>query len=111
MLVLAHLRNADTYPRLAASFGVGTSTAWRYTRETADLLATLADDVNAAVLRAGLLAYVILDGTLIPIDRLADERPYYSGNTAVTASTCRSWPIPPTSSSGPRPRCPVPRTT
>ncbi|MEV0200317.1 transposase family protein, partial [Nonomuraea sp. NPDC050691] len=25
------------------------------------------------------LAYAILDGTLIPIDRLADERPYYSG--------------------------------
>ncbi|WP_346155314.1 transposase family protein, partial [Nonomuraea recticatena] len=25
------------------------------------------------------LAYAILDGTLIPIDRRADERPYYSG--------------------------------
>ena len=25
------------------------------------------------------LAYAILDGTLIPIDRVADQRPYYSG--------------------------------
>ncbi|MEV4284047.1 transposase family protein [Nonomuraea bangladeshensis] len=79
LLILAHLRNGDTYARLAAGFHVGTSTAWRYVREAADLLATLADDVHAAVLRAGRLAYTILDGTLIPIDRLADERPYYSG--------------------------------
>ncbi|WP_157441532.1 transposase family protein, partial [Actinoplanes awajinensis] len=25
------------------------------------------------------LAFAILDGTLIPIDRVADQRPYYSG--------------------------------
>ncbi|GAA0394023.1 hypothetical protein Acor_66560 [Acrocarpospora corrugata] len=29
--------------------------------------------------RASRLAYAILDGTLIPIDRVADQRPYYSG--------------------------------
>jgi hypothetical protein len=29
LLVLAHLRNGDTYLRLAAGFGVATSTAWR----------------------------------------------------------------------------------
>ncbi|GAA4984748.1 hypothetical protein HD597_000732 [Nonomuraea thailandensis] len=40
----------------------------------------LADDVHAAALRAGRLAYAILDGTLLPIDRHADERPYYSGS-------------------------------
>ena len=79
LLVLAHLRNGDTYARLAAGFAIGTSTAWRYVREAVDLLATLADEVTAAVLRACRLAYAILDGTLIPIDRLADERPYYSG--------------------------------
>jgi len=27
----------------------------------------------------GRLAYAILAGTLIPIDRVADQRPYYSG--------------------------------
>lgn len=39
----------------------------------------LADDVHAAVERASRLAHTLLDGTLIPIDRLADERPHYSG--------------------------------
>jgi hypothetical protein len=32
-----------------------------------------------SLLRIGRLAYAILDGTLIPIDRVADQRPYYSG--------------------------------
>ncbi|WP_031168029.1 IS5/IS1182 family transposase [Streptosporangium roseum] len=79
LLVLAHLRNGDTYARLAAGFAIGTTTAWRYVRESVDLLAALADDVHAAARRAARLAYAIVDGTLIPIDRLADERPYYSG--------------------------------
>lgn len=79
LLVLAHLRNGDTYARLAAGFVIGTSTAWRYVREAVDLLDLLADDVHTAVLRAGQLAYAILNGTLIPIDRLADEGPYHSG--------------------------------
>lgn len=79
LLVLAHLRNGDTYARLAAGFAVGTTTAWRYVRESVDLLAALADDVQAAAQRAARLAYTILDGTLIPIDRVADQKPYYSG--------------------------------
>ncbi|ETK33066.1 transposase IS493 [Microbispora sp. ATCC PTA-5024] len=79
LLVLAHLRNGDTYARLAAGFAIGTTTAWRYVRESVDLLAALAVDVHAAVARAARLAYVILDGTLIPIDRVADQKPYYSG--------------------------------
>jgi hypothetical protein len=77
--VLAHLRNGDTYARLAAGFAIGTSTAWRYVREAIDLLAALADDLTAATARAARLAYAILDGTLIPIDRVADQKPYYSG--------------------------------
>jgi hypothetical protein len=79
LLVLAHLRNGDTYARLAAGFGVGITTAWRYVREAVDLLAGLADDVHAAAGRAARLAYTILDGTLIPIDRVAQQKPYYSG--------------------------------
>ncbi|GLW22828.1 hypothetical protein Mame01_28710 [Microbispora amethystogenes] len=79
LLVLAHLRNGGTYARLAAGFAIGTTTAWRYARESVDLLAALADDVQAAALRAARLAYAILDGTLIPIDRVADQKPYYSG--------------------------------
>jgi hypothetical protein len=79
LLVLAHLRNGDTFTRLATGFGVGTSTAWRYVREAVDLLAGLADDLQACVRRAARLTYAILDGTLVPIDRVAEQKPYYSG--------------------------------
>ncbi len=53
--------------------------AWRYVREAVDLLAVAGDDLAAAVARIRRLAYAILDGTLIPIDRVADQKPYYSG--------------------------------
>jgi hypothetical protein len=79
LMTLAHLRNGDILPRLAAGFGVSLSTVWRYLREAINLLAAAADDVTAAARRAAALAYAIIDGTLIPIDRVADQRPYYSG--------------------------------
>jgi DDE superfamily endonuclease len=79
LLALAHLRNGDTLTRLACGFEVGVATAWRYIREAIDLLAATAHDLDAAMARIALLAYAILDGTLIPIDRVADQKPYYSG--------------------------------
>ncbi len=79
LLVLAHLRNGDTYTRLAAGFAVSVSTAWRYVRETVDLLAARADDVTTAGRKAARRAFAILDGTLVPIDRVHDQRPYCSG--------------------------------
>lgn len=79
LLVLAHLRNGDTYTRLAAGFGIGVATVYRYIREAIDLLATTAPTLDQVVYQASRLLWVILDGTLIPIDRLADDRPYYSG--------------------------------
>ena len=79
LLALAHLRNGDTFTRLAASFGVSAATVWCYVREAVALLAATADDLATAMIRIRLLAYAILDGTLIPIDRVADQRPYYSG--------------------------------
>ena len=79
LLALAHLRNGDTYTRLAAGFEIGVATAWRYVQEAIALLATAADDLATAMVRIRRLAYAILDGTLIPIDRVADQRPYYSG--------------------------------
>jgi hypothetical protein len=77
--VLAHLRNGDTYTRLAAGFDIGVATVYRYIRETLDLLATAAATLDQVVYRASRLLWVILDGTLIPIDRVAQDRPYYSG--------------------------------
>jgi hypothetical protein len=81
LLVLAYLRKGETFEDLAAGFGVGRTTAWRYVNETTDLLAARAPKLREAVRnakRAG-HAYVILDGTLIPIDRVARDKPFYSG--------------------------------
>jgi hypothetical protein len=79
LLALAHLRIGDTYGRLAAGFDIGVTTAWRYVQEVIALLSAIADDLDAAMQRIGALAYAILNGTLIPIDRVADQKPYYSG--------------------------------
>ena len=81
LLVLVYLRKGDTYPELAAGFGVGLATAWRYVEETTALLAGRAPKLRQAIRdakRAG-HAYVIVDGTLIPVDRVAADRPFYSG--------------------------------
>jgi hypothetical protein len=101
--VLVYLRKGETYPGLAAGFGVGTATAWRYVEETTALLAGRAPKLRKAVRdakRAG-HAYVIVDGTLIPVDRVAADRPFYSGKhkrhgmnlqviAARTAASCGS---------------------
>jgi hypothetical protein len=81
LLVLAYLRKGETFAELAAGFGVGTATAWRYTQETVALLAARAPKLRQAVRDAQKAghAYVVLDGTLIPVGRLAADRPFYSG--------------------------------
>ncbi|HZU78013.1 MAG TPA: transposase family protein [Dehalococcoidia bacterium] len=79
LLVLAQLRRGDTYAQLAAGFRVGVATVYRYIRETVELLAARAPDLRDVVEVARAKAYVILDGTLLPIDRVAADRPYYSG--------------------------------
>jgi len=78
---LAYLRKGGTFAELAAGFAIGTATAWRYVDETVALLAARAPKLRQAVRaakKAG-YAYVVLDGTLIPVDRLAADRPFYSG--------------------------------
>ena len=81
LLVLAYLRKGETFAELAAGFGVGVTTAWRYVNETVELLAARAPKLREAVggaKKAG-HAYVIVDGTLIAIDRVAADKPFYSG--------------------------------
>jgi hypothetical protein len=81
LLVLVYLRKGETFAELAAGFGVGVATAWRYVNETVAVLTARAPKLRKAVRdakRAG-YAYVVLDGTLIPIDRVAADRPFYSG--------------------------------
>jgi DDE superfamily endonuclease/Helix-turn-helix of DDE superfamily endonuclease len=78
---LAYLRKGETFAELAAGFGVGTTTAWRYVNETVALLTARAPKLRQAVRdakKAG-YAYVVVDGTLIPVDRVAADRPFYSG--------------------------------
>jgi hypothetical protein len=83
LLALAHLRNGDTYARLAAGFGVGIATVYRYVREAVDLLAACAPSLTAALWRLAHNGHRlgILDGTVVRIDRLGGDldRLYYSG--------------------------------
>jgi DDE superfamily endonuclease/Helix-turn-helix of DDE superfamily endonuclease len=81
LLVLVYLRKGETFADLAAGFEVGTATAWRYVNQTVGLLAARAPKLRTAVREAAKAgyAYVVLDGTLIPIDRVAADRPFYSG--------------------------------
>jgi Helix-turn-helix of DDE superfamily endonuclease len=50
LLVLAYLRKGETFAELAAGFGIGTATAWRYVREA---VALLARPLTQAAPRAG----------------------------------------------------------
>ena len=83
LLVLAHLRKGETYRDLAEGFGIGTSTVYRYLREGLQLLAAMAPTLQQAIAIAQRKAFVILDGTLLRIDRIGmtggRDRPYYSG--------------------------------
>jgi hypothetical protein len=112
LLALAHLRNGDTYTRLAGGFQIGVATAWRYVREAVALLAAAADDLTTAPGGIRRLAYAILDGTLIPIGRVADQKPYYSGKHRRHGVNVQIIAVPrPADSSGPRQHCPAPPTT
>ncbi|ROV67045.1 transposase family protein [Streptomyces globisporus] len=63
----AHLRCGHTCVQLAAGFGVGATTTYRYIAEAVNALAALAPDLAAAVRTAAHKAFVILAGTLPPI--------------------------------------------
>lgn len=81
LLVLVYLRKGEPFAEVGAGFGVSTTTCWRYVNETVELLARRAPKLRAALRKAKHdgLAYVIIDGTLIPVDRIAADRPFYSG--------------------------------
>jgi hypothetical protein len=83
LLVVAYLRKGETYADLACGFQIGTSTVYRYVREALALLAALAPRLDEAIEVARRKAFVILDGTLLRIDRVGmaagRDRAFYSG--------------------------------
>jgi hypothetical protein len=81
LLVPVHLRKGEPFAQVAAGFGVGTATAWRYVTETVALLAARTPKLRQAVRAAARAGYpfVVLDGTLVRIDRVAADRPFFSG--------------------------------
>jgi hypothetical protein len=58
LLTFAHLRNGQPYAQLAAGFGVGTTTVYRYVTEAVELLAALASTLAEAMRAASMKAYL-----------------------------------------------------
>jgi hypothetical protein len=83
LLTLARLRNGHPYARLAAGCG-GTTTAYRYTTEAVELRAALAPTPAEAARTASAEASGPPDGTLLPIDRIAADRPSAPESTKST---------------------------
>lgn len=79
LLALAHLRCGGTCAQLAAGFRIGIATVYRCIREVVDVLAAIAPALTEAMKTIRTKAFAILAGTLLPIDRIAADTPYYSG--------------------------------
>jgi DDE superfamily endonuclease/Helix-turn-helix of DDE superfamily endonuclease len=81
LLVLACRRKGETFAELAAGFGISTAAAWRYVHESVALLAARSPRLRQALRDAAKAghAYLVIDGTFVPIDRVAADRPFYSG--------------------------------
>ncbi|MER5891287.1 transposase family protein [Streptomyces sp. NPDC001941] len=78
LLTLVHLRKNETFAQLGAGFSILQATAWRYVDEALEVLASWAPGLHEALtgLRDG--DHVIVDGTLIPTDRVRADQPYCS---------------------------------
>jgi hypothetical protein len=69
LLVVVYLGKGETYAALACGFEIGTSTVYRYIREALELLAAMAPTLEQAIEVPSRKGFVILDGTLLRIDR------------------------------------------
>ena len=79
LLTPARLRDGHPWAQLAAGFGFGTTTAYRYIPEAIDLLTALAPGPCGGDPEASTKAFVPLGGTLPPIDRIAADQPFRFG--------------------------------
>jgi hypothetical protein len=78
LLVLAHLRKNETFAQVAAGFGVSQATAWRYLDETVEALAAWAPGLHGALVGLGEDDFVIVDGALVPTDRIGVDEVCHS---------------------------------
>jgi hypothetical protein len=80
------LQKGETFAELAEGFGISTATAWRYVHESVALLAARSPRLRQALREATKAghAYLVIDGTLIPIDRVAADRPSTPASTVST---------------------------
>jgi hypothetical protein len=87
VFILAWMRDGGDIERLGAGFGMSRATAYRRHREALDVIAakapTLTEVLTQAV-RDG-LPFLILDGTLVPIDRIGETK------TSVKGDEIDSW--------------------
>ncbi|MFI5572352.1 hypothetical protein ACIA6T_34495 [Streptomyces sp. NPDC051740] len=90
-----------------SSIDVGIATVHRCVREAAGLLVAPAPTLEQMMRTGRKKTYVILDGTALPIDRVAADRPYHSGKKKHHVMNTR---IRPAVRSGPRTNSPEPCT-
>lgn len=73
-------RVRHSYAQLATTgFGTGTTTAYHYVTKAVGLLADRTPALADAVRTASVNAFVLLDGIFLPIDRIAADQPFSSG--------------------------------
>ena len=81
VFILAWLRDGGDIERLGAGFGMSRATAYRRHREALDVIAAKAPTLTEVLAQAvhDRLPYLILDGTLVPIDRIAETKTSVKG--------------------------------
>lgn len=74
VFILAWLRDGTDIARLGAGFGMSRATAYRRHREALDIIAAQAPTLTEVLTQAvhDRLPYLLLDGTEVPIDRIAE---------------------------------------
>jgi hypothetical protein len=78
LLTLVQLRKIGTFSQPGAGFGISRATAWQYVDEALDVLASWTPGLHEALTGLGEGGHVIVDGTLIPTDRIRADEPYCS---------------------------------